>query len=126
MVSTGSVRAATFGSEPAVCRLPDVASVRSLVHRETKKPLAVFIGHGIAGQSSLITQGGLGTAETKTLSEEFVSLYVDVDTVAGKKLAASFEITLLRASRSTRNLRPAASMAEVPFSASRASTRLSV
>ena len=98
MTLTTSLTAAILTAWSAVAANPSLPwqpDYRTAVQKaaETKKPLAVFIGHGIAGQSSLITQGGLGTAETKTLSEEFVSLYVDVDTEAGKKLAASFEIT---------------------------------
>ena len=65
------------------------------VHKaaETKKPLAVFIGHGKVEKTQLITEGGIGEVETKALMQEFISLYVDVDTEAGKKLAQSFEIT---------------------------------
>ncbi|MFO0935828.1 MAG: hypothetical protein U0798_04835 [Gemmataceae bacterium] len=59
---------------------------------ENKKPLAVFIGHGKSGQTSLITEGGIGESEAKALTEQFVSLYIDADSEAGKKLAASFDI----------------------------------
>jgi hypothetical protein len=60
---------------------------------DTKKPLAVFLGHGKNGPNYLVRDGGLGTKEVKALSEGYVSVYVDVDTDGGKSLSNSFEIT---------------------------------
>ena len=60
---------------------------------EEKKPLAVFIGHGKSGKDNVDAELGQGTKEAKTLAESYVSLYIDADTEAGKKLAVSFEIS---------------------------------
>lgn len=66
-------------------------SVAARIAAESKKPMAVFIGHGKTGHTSLVTDG-LGEAETKALSTSYVCLYIDADTDAGKKLATTFEI----------------------------------
>lgn len=58
---------------------------------EHKKPMAVFIGHGKTGHTSLVTDG-LGEVETKALSTCYVCLYIDADTESGKKLATTFEL----------------------------------
>lgn len=60
---------------------------------EEKKPLAVFIGHGKSGATSVIAEGGLDAKETSALSAGYISVYIDADSESGKKLAASFEIT---------------------------------
>ena len=59
---------------------------------ESKKPMAVFIGHGKTGHTALVTDG-LGESEAKALSTSYVCLYVDADTETGKKLATTFELT---------------------------------
>lgn len=60
---------------------------------DAKKPLAVFLGRGQNGPNYLVRDGGLGAKEVKTLTERFVSVYVDVDTDGGKSLSNSFEIS---------------------------------
>lgn len=60
---------------------------------EQKKPLAVFLGHGTEGLKTLVTDGGLSAEETKILNKDYVVLYVDTDSPAGKELAKTFELT---------------------------------
>jgi hypothetical protein len=60
---------------------------------DAKKPLAVFLGHGKNGPNYLVRDGGLGAKEVKTLTDNYVSVYVDVDSDGGKTLSASFEIS---------------------------------
>ena len=60
---------------------------------EQHKPLAVFIGRGQAGYTRLVTEGGLGTDTAKLLKQGYVSLYLDVDTAAGKQTAETFQMT---------------------------------
>ena len=60
---------------------------------EQHKPLAVFIGRGQAGYTRLVTDGGLGADTAKLLKQGYVSLYLDVDTAAGKQVAESFRMT---------------------------------
>jgi hypothetical protein len=60
---------------------------------EQHKPLAVFIGRGQAGYTRLVTDGGLGADTAKLLKQGYVSLYLDVDTAAGKQTAEAFQMT---------------------------------
>lgn len=55
---------------------------------EQKKPVAVFIGAGTVGK--LVTDGVISDAAAKTLKTEYVCLYVDTTTPAGKDLAKAF------------------------------------
>lgn len=61
--------------------------------QEQKKPLAVFIGLGAEGFAKLVTDGGLTADAARSLKTEFVCLYVDSTTEAGKDLAGSFKMT---------------------------------
>jgi hypothetical protein len=67
-------------------------STAARIAAESKKPMAVFIGQGKTGHTSLVTDG-LGEAETKALSTSYVCLYIDAGTESGKKLATTFELT---------------------------------
>jgi hypothetical protein len=60
--------------------------------REGGKPLAVFIGSGKAGWNQMITEGQLSNESRRLLSEQYVCLYVDVRSPAGKRLASSFQL----------------------------------
>jgi hypothetical protein len=60
---------------------------------ELKKPLVVFLGHGVNGANDLVTDGGLTASGAKTLNDDYVAVYVNVDAPAGKELAKSFEMT---------------------------------
>jgi len=61
--------------------------------QEQKKPVAVFIGQGSEGFAKLVTDGGLTADAAQALKTEFVCLYVDSTTEAGKDLAGSFQMT---------------------------------
>lgn len=61
--------------------------------QEQKKPVAVFIGQGTEGFTKLVTDGGLTADAAKALKAEYVCLYVDATTEAGKDLAGSFQMT---------------------------------
>ena len=61
--------------------------------QEQKKPVAVFIGQGTDGFAKLVTDGGLTPDAAQALKTEFVCLYVDATTEAGKELAGSFQMT---------------------------------
>ena len=52
---------------------------------EKHRPLAVFIGEG--------ARAGVNETNGKKLTQDFICVYVDANTEAGKKLAASFEMT---------------------------------
>ena len=61
--------------------------------QEQKKPVAVFIGQGTEGFAKLVTDGGLTADAAQSLKAEFICLYVDSTTEAGKDLAGSFQMT---------------------------------
>ncbi len=56
-----------------------------------KKPLAVVLGAGAKGMDKVV-QGGLDKATSKRLSTDFVCVYLDTNSAAGKAWAAAFEI----------------------------------
>jgi hypothetical protein len=91
MTVLGSAIVAVSAAPNAPTWQPDYATAVSKA-AESKKPLAVFIGHGKSGQAAVVA-GGLDATEVKTLSESYVSVYVDTDTESGKKLAANFELS---------------------------------
>jgi hypothetical protein len=57
-----------------------------------RKPLAVFIGRGEAGYSRVVG-GGMPTEAGRLLASNYVALYVNTDTAAGKALAGSFGVS---------------------------------
>jgi hypothetical protein len=59
---------------------------------EQKKPLVVFLGHGQNGVERLVVNG-IGEQENRSLSNLYVTFYVDVDSEAGKALAKSFDLS---------------------------------
>ncbi|SRR5216683_1064568 len=60
--------------------------------RETRKPLAVFIGSGRAGWNQITPDGQLGAEVKQLLVKRYVCVYVDTATKTGKQLASEFEI----------------------------------
>jgi hypothetical protein len=56
------------------------------------KPLAVFIGRGEAGYSQVVG-GEIPVDAGQMLANNFVSVYVDTDTAAGKDLAGQFGLS---------------------------------
>ena len=57
-----------------------------------KKPLALIFGSGPQGWSQIATDGKLDAAAMKLLAENYVCLYADTGSSAGKALAAMFDI----------------------------------
>jgi hypothetical protein len=58
-----------------------------------QKPIAVFIGRGEAGYSKLVTDGQIPASAGELLSKNYVCVYVDTDTPAGKALSSQFTIS---------------------------------
>lgn len=58
-----------------------------------QKPVAVFIGHGSNGYAKLVSGGQLPADAGVVLAKNYVCVYVDADTAAGKKLAGQFALT---------------------------------
>jgi thiol-disulfide isomerase/thioredoxin len=61
--------------------------------RESRKPLAVFVGSGSAGWNQLLQEGELSKEAGRILATDYVCLYVDVNQTGGKRLAAAFGVT---------------------------------
>lgn len=58
-----------------------------------QKPIAVFIGRGETGYSKLVTEGQIPASAGDLLAKNYVCVYVDTDTPAGKSLASQFAIS---------------------------------
>jgi len=58
-----------------------------------KKPMAVFIGSGQDGYQKLSKDGKLGKVVEQILTNNYIPVYIDSTTPAGKKLAQDFELT---------------------------------
>src|SRR5689334_6860989 len=61
--------------------------------RSQQKPLAVVFANGANGQNKICRDGKLTAEAQKMLADQYVCLYVDLNTPAGKELASSFGIT---------------------------------
>lgn len=60
--------------------------------REERKPLAIFVGCGADGWKKVV-RGGKPSAEVeRMLSKEFVCVYLDADTPAGKRMASALKV----------------------------------
>lgn len=96
MVSTSFTVAALLalsaGSVPSVNWQPDYATAMSAAVAQ-QKPVAVFIGQGEAGYAKLVAGGQIPASAGQVLSSEYVSVYVNTDTAAGKALAGQFEMS---------------------------------
>lgn len=61
--------------------------------REQHKPLAIFIGCGEDGWQKVVRGGKVGKEIEHMLSKEFVCVYLDAETPAGKKMAAALKVS---------------------------------
>jgi len=57
-----------------------------------RKPMAVFVGSGKDGWGKVVRDGALDRELKRTLANQFVCVYVDTDTAAGRSLAGAFEV----------------------------------
>jgi hypothetical protein len=57
-----------------------------------KKPMAVFVASGKDGWGKVVRDGALDPVLKRTLASNFVCVYVDTDTTAGRSLAGAFEV----------------------------------
>lgn len=60
--------------------------------KEAQKPLAVFIGTGTDGWTTLIREGSSDPTVNRVLMENYVCVYADRSTPAGQRLAEVFEV----------------------------------
>lgn len=60
---------------------------------DLKKPVAVFIAQGGDGYAKLVTEGKIPTDAAKLLRQNYVCLYVDAASPAGKALTSSFQMS---------------------------------
>ena len=60
--------------------------------KNARKPLAVFVGHGTDGWSSLSETGHFGPEVRSLLGKSYVCLYVNRDTPEGRTLAGELEL----------------------------------
>jgi hypothetical protein len=72
--------------------MADYSSARQVVHSE-RKPLAVFLGRGENGYEKVCRDGSLSKTAQDALRNNYVSVYVDTTSAAGKRLATAFGIT---------------------------------
>ena len=61
--------------------------------RDQHKPLAIFIGCGEDGWRKIVRGGQVGKEIEHILSKEFVCVYLDADTPAGKKMATALKVS---------------------------------
>ncbi len=83
VLSTGAVAVPTWQSDYSKAIAAAAAE---------QKPVAVFIGQGQAGYSKLVG-GEFPTDAGQLLAKNYVCVYVDTDTAAGKSLAGQFDIS---------------------------------
>ncbi|MDB5310429.1 MAG: hypothetical protein JWO38_4631 [Gemmataceae bacterium] len=60
---------------------------------DQKKPLAVFIARGESGYTKLVGGGEIPAEAGQVLAKNYVCVYVDTDTAAGKSLAGQFDLS---------------------------------
>src|SRR5436190_24148990 len=77
------------GSEPNW--LSDYSQAREKGRTE-RKPLAVFLASGEGGFVNVAREGALSAGVKKKLTEQFVCVYVDGSTPAGKSVMAAVQI----------------------------------
>ena len=96
MVSTSFTAAAfvvlSAGSIPAPNWQKDYATAMTAAVAQ-QKPMAVFIGQGEDGFKKMVAGGQLPAEAGQVLSSQYVSVYVNTDTAAGKALAGEFEMS---------------------------------
>ena len=69
----------------------DYAAAKQVGQKENK-PLAVVVGGGVNGWRKLSGGDELGVTAMKRLSSNYVCVYADTETAAGKKLADKLEV----------------------------------
>lgn len=67
--------------------------IARLVGQMEVKPLAVVFGKGDAGWDKLASDGSLAKDVNRLLSQNYVCLYVNLDTDAGREMANAFAIS---------------------------------
>jgi hypothetical protein len=96
MVSTSFAAVALAGLVASSPLVPtwqsDYASALGAAARE-QKPLAVFIGSGVGGVEKVVADGKLTDDESAKLASQFVCVYIDTATDAGRQQAAAFRVT---------------------------------
>ncbi len=60
--------------------------------REQHKPLAIFVGCGDDGWRKVVRSGKPGAEVERMLSKEFVCLYLDAESLAGKQMATALKV----------------------------------
>lgn len=90
--TAAALLALSAGSVPSVNWQADYATAMSAAVAQ-QKPMAVFIGQGEAGYAKLVAGGQIPASAGEVLSNEYVSVYVNTDTAAGKALAGQFEMS---------------------------------
>jgi hypothetical protein len=61
--------------------------------RRARRPLAIFVGSGPDGWDSLSKDGSLDKEARQLLEHNYVCVYLDSDTVEGRRLADQLELT---------------------------------
>lgn len=61
--------------------------------REQHKPLAIFVGCGADGWRKVVRGGKPGAKVENMLGKEFVCVYLDAETPAGKQMAATLKVS---------------------------------
>lgn len=87
-----SAAATLLAAAPAPSFSPNYAEAIAQAQQQ-HKPVAVFLGKGADGLAKLVTEGVVPTSASAALQSEFICLYVDTTTDAGRKLAGNFEMT---------------------------------
>lgn len=71
--------------------LNDYSQARKLGQSESR-PLAVFIGSGEQGYEKLLEGGKMSPQARRLLADQYVCVYVDTSTEAGRRLATDFAV----------------------------------
>jgi hypothetical protein len=59
---------------------------------DARKPLAVFVGHGVSGWEKVSKDGNFDPKVNELLNDKYVCLYIDTNTASGRKLATDFDV----------------------------------
>jgi hypothetical protein len=81
--------------EPATAESPTWATDYAQAQKagqQAGKPLAVFVARGREGYDQVAQEGQLSPEARRLLAENYVSVFVNTDTPAGRRLAASFNL----------------------------------
>lgn len=88
-VLTGMLAAGSVATQPAWHTDYGKALAQAA---DFKKPVAVFIAQGGDGYAKLVKDGKIPTDAAKLLRQNYVCLYVDAASPAGKALTSSFQM----------------------------------